>query len=435
MGMMIGAAVGAAILASAGGGYAYWAGYVGNRQGSVQNEINAELGSHGLSNIKVTVSREWVASLAGTVPNQSDKDQAFELVSGHKELKSIVNVVQIESNATDVEKSLRNALAEAGLDALTADVDKEFIATLAGTLPSDKERINATTIAKSVAGVKAVVDLMVVANMGEATDTESVHRDFDDRMSHLLGAGSSRPYLSIEELYALRRSAGIDDPSTANTDVYNALIAAMRNARVELNQQQIQQIIKVHSAAASPPLTLPPLPVASQSAPQRTVDKVALERELNARLRTSGVSGVTGRVNPDMSVALSGTVQSEDERYRALAIGGALPGTNGVRETIQIAAPQVAKLAPPQAPIQSPPPQATPQVPPQAAAIDPAKLEGDINRALRSRDINSVTAQVNDDMSLTLKGSASAAEKERAMQLVRQVRGIRGIKDKIFVVE
>lgn len=425
-GMIISAAVGAAILASTGGGYAYWAGYVGNRQGSVQNEINAELGSHGLSNIKVTVNHEWVASLAGTVLNQSDKDQAFGLVSGHKELKSIVNEVQIESNAADVEQSLRKLLAEAGLGALTSDVDEEFIATLSGTLPSDKEKINATMIAKSVAGVKAVVDQMVVVNMSEAPDTESVQHDFDDRMSHLLGAGSSRPYLSIEELYALRRSAGIDDPSTANTDVHNALIAAMRNTRDALNQQQIQQIIKMHSAAAPPSQALPPLPVVSPSASQRTADKMALDRELNARLSANGVSGVTGHVNPDMSVVLSGTVRSEDERYRALTIGGSLPGANGVRESIQIAAPQVAKLAPPQA---------APQVPPQAAEIDPAKLEGDINRALRSRDINSVMAQVNDDMTLTLKGSVSAAEKERALQLARQVRGIRGIKDKIFVIE
>jgi osmotically-inducible protein OsmY len=189
------------------------------------------------------------------------------------------------------------------------------------------------------------------------------------------------------------------------------------------------------AAAPQPPAT-PPLP--PQAAPQHTVDKTALERELNARLRANGVSGVTGHVNPDMSVALSGTVRNADERYRALTIGGSLPGANGVRETIQIAAPQVVKLAPPQAPIQAPPPQAAPPAPPppsQAAAVDPAKLEGDINRALRSRDINSVTAQVNDDMSLTLKGSASASEKERALQLARQVRGIRGVKDKIFVVE
>lgn len=434
-GVMIGAAVGAAILASAGGGYAYWAGYVGNRQGTVQNEINAELGSHGLSNIKVTVSHEWVASLTGTVPNQSEKDQAFGLVSGHKAVESIVNNVQVESNAAEVEKSLRKALSEAGFGALTADVDKELIATVSGTLANAKERTDMTTITKLVVGIKDVVDQTEVTGMDENPDAPPTPEEFNARISEYIGAGVSRPPLSSEELLALRQSAGVGNPSTENADAHNSLIAAMRNARVPLSQQQIQQIFKASIAAATAPPVSPPLPVASQSAPQRAADKAALERELNARLRANGVSGVTGRVNPDMSVALSGTVKSEDERYRALAIGGALPGANGVRETIQISTPQVARLAPPQAPIPPSPTQVAPPSPPQAAAIDPAKLEGDINRALRSRDINSITAQVNDDMSLTLKGSASAAEKERALQLTRQVRGIRGVKDKVFVVE
>jgi len=362
-GMIIGAAVGVAILASAGGGYSYWAGYIGNRQGSVQDEINAELGSHGLSNIKVTVSHEWVASLAGTVPNQSEKDQAVGLVSGHKVLKSIVNDVQVESNAADVEKNLNKALAEAGFSSVpTVQIDKDLMATLRGSANDQMEKNRMLALATGVAGVKGVRDEIEIA-------PETI-------------------------------------PEPENPD-----------------------LAEVAQPSAPPPA---PPPLQAQAAPPRTVDKAAMERELNVRLRANGVSGVTGRVNSDMSVALSGTVRSADERYRALTIGGALPGANGVRETIQIAAPQVVKLAPPQAP----PPQVAPPAPsPQAAAIDPAKLEGDINRALRSRDINSITAQVSDDMSLTLKGSASAAEKERALQLARQVRGVRGIKDKIFVVE
>lgn len=365
-GMMIGAAVGAAILASAGGGYAYWAGYVGNRQGNVQNEINAELGSHGLSNIKVTVGKDWGASLTGSVSSQTFKDQAFGMVSMHKELRSIVDTVQIESNAADVEKNINKAMAEAGFSSVpTVQLDKDLVATLHGSANDQPEKDRMLALVKGASGVKGVKDEIEVA-------------------------------------------APQTIPEPENPDL----------------------------AQMAPQPSAPPPPSPAQITPQRSIDKAALDRELNARLRANGVSGVTGHVNPDMSVALSGTVRSADERYRALTIGGSLPGANGVRETIQVVAPQVARLAPPQAPIQAPPPQtAPPAPPPEAAAIDPSKLEGDINRALRSRDINSVTAQVNDDMSLTLKGSASASEKARAMQLARQVRGIHGVKDKIFVVE
>ena len=349
-GLVISAMAGVAILASAAGGYSYWAGYIGNRQGNVQNEINAELGSHGLSNIKVTVNHDWVASLAGSVLNQSDKDQAFGLVSGHKALKSIVNEVQIESNAAEVEKNLSKALVEAGFSSVpTVQIDKDSMATLHGSANDQPEKDRMLALATDVAGVKGVRDEIEIA-------PETI-------------------------------------PEPENPDLADV---------------------------AQPPA---PPPLQSQAAPSpQVIDRAALDRELNARLRANGVSGVTGHVNSDMSVALSGTVRGTDERNRALAIGGSLPGANGVRENIQIVAPQVVKLEPPQAPQKN-------------TAIDPAKLEGDINRALRSRDINSVTAQVNDDMSLTLKGSASAAEKERAMQFARHVRGIRGVKDKIFVVE
>lgn len=259
---VIGAMAGLAILASAGGGYAYWAGYIGNRQGHVQDEINAELGSHGLSNIKVTVNHDWVASLAGSVSSQTFKDQAFGLVSGHKELKSIVDTVQIEPNPADVEQAVNKALGEAGFSSVPAvQIGKDLVASLQGSAVDQVEKDRMLALAKGVMGVKGLRDEIVVA--------------------------------------------------------------------------------------APTPLPEPENPEQLEMAPR--------------------------------------------------------------------------PLAPPTAP--------------ESSAIDPAKLEGDINRALRNRDINSVTAQVNDDMSLTLKGSASADEKERAMQFARQVRGIHGIKDKIFVVE
>lgn len=260
---VIGAVAGLAILASAGGGYAYWMGYIGNRQGNVQEEINAELGSHGLSNIKVTVNHDWVASLAGSVSSQTFKDQAFGLVSGYKELKSIVDTVQIEPSPADVEQALNKALGRGGFSSVpVVQIGKDLVASLHGSAVDQAEKDRMLALAKGVTGVRGVKDEIEV----------------------------------------------------------------------------------------TAPLPFP-----------------------------------------------------EPEN------------------------PEQAEMAPP-----SPAP---PQAPPENSAIDPSKLEGDINRALRNRDINSVTAQVNDDMSLTLKGSASADEKERAMQFARQVRGIRGIKDKIFVVE
>ena len=135
------------LLASAGGGYAYWAGLIGNRQGSVQASINAELGSRGLGAVTVTIDREWNASLSGTVLNQADKDQAIALVRGHKELKKIATeTIQIPPKTADLEKSLNQALADAGLGAVTAQVDQEMVALLKGVVESPDQKAQAYTI-------------------------------------------------------------------------------------------------------------------------------------------------------------------------------------------------------------------------------------------------------------------------------------------------
>jgi hypothetical protein len=76
--------------------------------------------------------------------------------------------------------------------------------------------------------------------------------------------------------------------------------------------------------------------------------------------------------------------------------------------------------------------------PPPPTPIDPAKLEGDINRALRNAGLRGVTAEVGDDQVVTLKGSiGSTAEKRRAISLAETFRGrgVKRIKDVVFVVE
>lgn len=275
-GLLIGALVCVVLLASAGGGYAYWAGFIGNRQGTVQADINAELGSRGLSTVKVTIDREWNASLSGTVLNQADKDQALALIQGHKELKKIATeTIQILPGTADLEKNLNKALADAGLGTVTAQVDKELVATLKGVVESPDQKAQALNVANGVTGLKSVIDDIQLA----AVDS-------------------------------------------------------------------VPQVMPGEMVPPAPPQPIPP----TASVPQPSV-----------------------------------------------------------------------KMVPPQRP--------------QAIAIDPAKLEGDINRALRSQNVSGVTAQVGDDLSVTLKGSGSASEKGRALQVVRQFRDVRAVKDKIFVIE
>lgn len=77
----------------------------------------------------------------------------------------------------------------------------------------------------------------------EAIFTEEYVRNFNDNISHIIGANTSRAPLSIEELDALRQTAGLEGAVSANAHAYNALIYEMRKSPVALSNETIQKII------------------------------------------------------------------------------------------------------------------------------------------------------------------------------------------------
>ncbi len=164
-------------------------------------------------------------------------------------------------------------------------------------------------------------------------------------------------------------------------------------------------------ASARPDLAPPSTPAAP---PVPSFDATGVQQNLNRQLRNSGLSGVSVKVNADRSAVLRGKVSTAKEKEDAQVLVSNSPELSGVRNTIQII------TEPPQT----------------ASTIDPAKLEGEINRALRNGGVGSVTAQVADDLSVTLKGSVTSAEqKERAFQVARRFQARGMPKDRIFVVE
>ncbi len=164
-------------------------------------------------------------------------------------------------------------------------------------------------------------------------------------------------------------------------------------------------------ASARPDLAPPSAPAAP---PVPSFDVTRVQQDLNRQLRNSGLSGVSVKFNADGSAVLRGKVSTAKEKEDAQALVSNSPEVSGVRNTIQVIA------EPPQT----------------AGTIDPAKLEGEINRALRNSGVGSVTAQVADDLSVTLKGSVTSAEqKDRAFQVARRFQAKGMPKDRIFVVE
>jgi len=318
------AAGGAVVFALAGltVGSLYWTGYIGDRQGVIAQEINTQLGSKGLGNVKVLVDKQWRATAEGLVASATEKDLALAMIREHGQLKEpISDLIRVRPTRAELQVILDKAAADTGIPQASAQIDDTL-----------------TTI--TVGG----------ADVGPET----------------------RP--RIEQ--ALNSALSTTGTSTQVRFVYAAPSA--------------------QTAAAAPP----------------THDET-MTQAVNEQLHAAGLSGVSAEFAGAGRLRLQGTVSSREQHDRAVQVAASQAGVSGVVDLMQVAAP-----------------------PPAAANRDPAKLEGDINRALRGNGLGGITALVADDFSVTLKGSAnSAGNKSRAFQLVRQFPVQGSPKDRVFVVE
>jgi osmotically-inducible protein OsmY len=189
---------------------------------------------------------------------------------------------------------------------------------------------------------------------------------------------------------------GADFESEVRAKVEQALNSALNAAGVSGQVQFVYRAGPAPSVVAAAP-----------------ADGETIALALNEQLQAAGLNGISAQIDTAGKVRLQGTVSSQEQHDRAVQITSSQTGVAGVVDLLQIAASQ-----------------------PAAENRDPARLEGEINRLLRNNGLGGVTAQVADDFSVTLKGSAtSSGNKIRAFQLVRQFPVKGAPRDKVFIVE
>ncbi len=142
------------------------------------------------------------------------------------------------------------------------------------------------------------------------------------------------------------------------------------------------------------------------------IDLAELERRINRELRNKGLRDVYVKVDEDLIATLNGTVQNPRDKTLTLMITEKFEELKDIRDNIQVVEP------------------------PPIEKIDPSKLEDEISIALRNAGLKGITLEVRDDLTVTLKGTVrSSDEKEKAIQITKKIKGIKKIKDVIFVVE
>ncbi len=181
-------------------------------------------------------------------------------------------------------------------------------------------------------------------------------------------------------------------------------------------------------AASVPPKDSPPPAALDEQPPIARVDAALVHQALSAQLARSGLGHLEVTVDSEGRAGLAGSVSSSAQKEAAIEIAFAQHGIEYVSDTdLKVVKPKAQS-----APTTAPSPDGAPAA---ATRIDPAKLEGEINRALRAAGLGSIAAQVADDLSVTLRGSVtSSAQKTRAFQIAQSFKGVRATKDRIFVV-
>lgn len=154
-----------------------------------------------------------------------------------------------------------------------------------------------------------------------------------------------------------------------------------------------------------------------------SVKKAALDVQfdINRELADGELATVQAMVDEKFIVTLTGFVSSKEGKEKAVELAKKKKEVKDVLDKVTVQDETA--------------PTAQPGSSRSSAGLDPAKLEGEINRELRNAGLGNVTAAVDSKLIVTLKGSTKgASEKQRALGIVRGFSGVRGVKDVIFAI-
>jgi hyperosmotically inducible protein len=93
------------------------------------------------------------------------------------------------SKSPDVSSSIRKSLDQAGLKDVSVSQDRDKgVVTISGQVPTQDNKTQAESIAKSLAGGQVVADEIAVVPSGQAADVKAVYKDLDEGIEKNLDA-------------------------------------------------------------------------------------------------------------------------------------------------------------------------------------------------------------------------------------------------------
>jgi hyperosmotically inducible protein len=93
------------------------------------------------------------------------------------------------AKSPDVSDSIRKSLDQAGLKGVSVNQDRDKgVVTLSGQVPNDNDKMQAESLARSVAGTQVVADQIAVLPPGLEKEAKAVNSDLDEGIEKNLDA-------------------------------------------------------------------------------------------------------------------------------------------------------------------------------------------------------------------------------------------------------
>jgi len=149
----------------------------------------------------------------------------------------------------DVSETIRTSLDQAGFKDVSTKQDREKgVVTLSGKVPSEADKLQAESIAKSVAAGQVVANEIAVVPPGNESDAKAVNSELDKGIEHNLEAALTQVKLKDDVKYSVKNRV-----VTLSGEVASPALRARAEkvAGSVLNVQQVVNELQVKNQKAT----------------------------------------------------------------------------------------------------------------------------------------------------------------------------------------
>jgi hyperosmotically inducible periplasmic protein len=144
----------------------------------------------------------------------------------------------------DVADSIRTALGQAGLKDVSISQDRDKgIVTLGGHVPAERDKAQAETLAKSLAGAQVVANQIAVSPLGGEKDANAVNSDLDKGIEANLDAALIQSKMHDDVKYAVKSGVVTltgEVNSQSRRDDAEKVAARVPNVKQVVNDLQVK---------------------------------------------------------------------------------------------------------------------------------------------------------------------------------------------------